>query len=82
MNIDLINETPSVNLTLKVKELENTGKKIAKLQTGEPFFKTHPNIIKFSKESIEDQNLRYSVSQGELSLRKKISQQNSGIFMI
>ena len=41
MNIDNITATASVSLADKARKMEIDGEKIIKLQTGDPFFKTH-----------------------------------------
>jgi aspartate/methionine/tyrosine aminotransferase len=74
MNIDNITATASVSLADKARKMEIDGEKIIKLQTGDPFFKTHNSIIEAANLSLKNDNTHYSFAQGLPNLRRKIAE--------
>lgn len=75
MNIDIIKPTAAVALADIARKMEAEGKKIIKLQTGDPDFSTHPTIIEAANKALLEGNTHYSFSQGLPVLRKKIASQ-------
>lgn len=73
MNIDKITPTPSVALADEARKLELSGKSVIKLQTGDPDFNTHPNIIKAAEAAIAQGLTHYSFSRGLPELRTAIA---------
>ena len=57
----------------RVRQMESRGKKIAKLQTGDPHFPTPAYIVKALQTAITDGETHYSTSQGVLSIRNALS---------
>ncbi len=75
MNIDIIKPTAAVALADIARKMEAEGKKVIKLQTGDPDFSTHPSIIEAANKALLEGNTHYSFSQGLPILRKKIAAQ-------
>lgn len=75
MNLNVITPTASVALADKARVLEIQGKKIIKLQTGDPDFNTHPGILEAISKGMKNGYTHYSFSQGLPELRKLISQE-------
>jgi aspartate/methionine/tyrosine aminotransferase len=71
--IDNITAPPAIAIADKVRELEASGEKIAKLQTGEPCFPTPAYIKEAACQSLQKNQTSYSSSQGLLELRQEIS---------
>lgn len=68
-----IEKSISVSFADSVREMERKGETILKLQTGEPYFQTHKNIIKSAYDALNNGYTKYSDSRGLISLRKEIS---------
>jgi aspartate/methionine/tyrosine aminotransferase len=68
-----IEKSISVSFADSVRDLERNGEIILKLQTGEPYFKTHKNIIKSAYNALNKGYTKYSDSRGLISLRREIS---------
>jgi aspartate/methionine/tyrosine aminotransferase len=75
MNIDIIKPTAAVALADIARKMELDGKKVIKLQTGDPDFATHRSIIEAANASLLAGHTHYSFSQGLPLLRKQIAQQ-------
>lgn len=75
MNIDIIKPTAAVALADIARKMEAEGKKVIKLQTGDPDFSTHSTIIEAANKALLAGNTHYSFSQGLPILRKKIATQ-------
>ena len=75
MNIDIIKPTAAVALADIARKMEAEGKKVIKLQTGDPDFSTHSTIIEAANRALLAGNTHYSFSQGLPILRKKIATQ-------
>lgn len=73
MNINSITSTASVTLADKARQLEATGKKIIKLQTGDPDFDTHPAVIEAAYKALKNGHTHYSFAQGLPALRSLIA---------
>jgi aspartate aminotransferase len=73
LNIDRIKPTAAVALADIARGLEASGKSIVKLQTGDPDFSTHPEIVIAMSKAIAEGNTHYSFSQGLPVLRDKIA---------
>ncbi len=73
MNIDVIKPTAAVALADIARKLELEGKKIIKLQTGDPDFATHNSIIEAAHTAMLAGNTHYSFSQGLPALRKQLA---------
>lgn len=63
----------SIAMANHVRTLEKEGRRIIKLQTGDPYFKTHPLIIQTLQESIANEETHYVHNQGLPELREAIS---------
>ena len=64
MNIDSIEKTPSVALADRARSLKNSGLSIIELQTGDPDFSKHPDIITATHKALLDGETHYSFSSG------------------
>lgn len=71
-NLSLIRESYSVAFAdyVRVKEVE--GRRIIKMQTGDPDFATHPNIVSAAAEALQKGETKYCDSRGLLPLRKAL----------
>lgn len=82
MNIDLIEKTPSVALADHARTLKNSGLSIIELQTGDPDFSTHPDIITATHKALLAGETHYSFSSGLPLLRKCIASEMARDFDI
>ncbi len=82
MNIDLIEKTPSVALADYAGLLKKSGLNIIELQTGDPDFSTHPDIITATHKALLDGNTHYSFSMGLPSLRECIASEMTREFNV
>ena len=73
MNIATIIPSAAVALADKVRQLEREGRKIIKLQTGDPDFDTHPAIIEATYKAMQNGMTHYSDSAGLPELREAIA---------
>ena len=74
MNIDIIKPTAAVALADIARKMEQEGKTIIKLQTGDPDFATHVSIIEAANKAMLKGQTHYSFSQGLPVLRKKLAE--------
>jgi len=72
--IDLLKPPKSIAIADLVRKLDKDGKKIIKLQTGDPCFKTHPIIAEALRDAISKGETNYAASQGLPELRASIAQ--------
>ncbi len=72
MNIDTIKPTAAVALADIARTLEHEGKKVVKLQTGDPDFATHDVVISAANKAMTDGYTHYSFTQGLPVLRDKL----------
>lgn len=63
----------SVNFADYVRDLEMQGMDIIKLQTGDPFFPTHPSIIQRASSAMKSGRTKYCDSRGLPQFREAIS---------
>jgi aspartate/methionine/tyrosine aminotransferase len=77
MNLDQITPTASVALADRVRQLERSGKSIIKLQTGDPDFATHPEIVEAAFKAMRDGHTHYSESIGLPLLRRLLADELS-----
>jgi len=82
MNIDLIEKTPSVALADHARTLKNSGLSIIELQTGDPDFSTHPDIITATHKALLGGETHYSFSSGLPLLRECIASEMARDFDI
>ena len=68
-----IKQSYSVAFADYVRSLEMDGRNIIKMQTGDPDFKTHNEVISSAVNAINSGETKYCDSKGLLSLRKAIS---------
>lgn len=61
-------------LSEKVLEMERTGKKVIKLNVGEPDQKTPEVIVKEAINSLMKESIRYGPAGGEMFLRERIAE--------
>lgn len=73
MNIDFIKPTAAIALADIVRTMEAVGKKVIKLQTGDPDFSTHSAIIEAASIALKNGHTHYSFSQGLPRLRELIA---------
>ena len=64
----------SVNFADYVRNLEKQGMDIIKLQTGDPFFSTHPSIILSASTAMKSGRTKYCDSRGLPQFREAICQ--------
>ena len=80
-SLGLIQQSYSVAFADFVRESEKGGRKIIKMQTGDPDFATHPNIVKAAHEALRKGETKYCDSRGLLLLRealvKKLANENN-----
>lgn len=69
MNIENITPTAAVILADKARMMELEGKKVIKLQTGDPDFNTHESIKEALNLALKKNQTHYSFSQGLPELR-------------
>lgn len=59
-----INESVTVSFADYVRNIEAQGKRIIKLQTGDPHFATHPKVIEAAREAMVNGHTHYASSSG------------------
>lgn len=82
MNIDLIELTPSVALADQARVLKKSGLNIIELQTGDPEFSTHPDIITATHKALLNGETHYSFSLGLPVLRECIASEMARDFNV
>lgn len=70
----LSNESPTLKLTTKIKNLKAIGKKIIELNIGEPDLPTPDFIKNAAKNAIDNNYTKYTINAGITDLRKAISE--------
>lgn len=75
MRVDKIKLTPSVALADSVRDMELRGERVIQLQTGDPDFKTHPEVIEATYQSLLNGDTHYSYAAGLPEIRFEISKQ-------
>lgn len=73
-NIDRIAQSPTIMMADKVGKLKAQGVPIIGLQTGDPDFKTHPNIIEVATKAFAAAKTHYGPSQGSFAVRTAIAE--------
>jgi aspartate/methionine/tyrosine aminotransferase len=73
MNIDSIKPTAAIALADIARTMEAAGKRVIKLQTGDPDFSTHSSICEAATNALKDGHTHYSFSQGLPKLRELIA---------
>jgi len=80
-NILLIKQSYSVAFADFVRAQEAAGKKIIKMQTGDPDFATHDNVVTEAIKNLTSGNTKYCDSRGLMSLRlalvQKLAKENN-----
>ncbi len=71
--IDKVQSPPAVVIADLVRQLERSGKKISKMQTGEPCFSTPQYIKEALLEAVNKNKTQYAASQGIVELRLALS---------
>ena len=82
MNIDFIQKTPSVGLADEARRLKIAGLDIIELQTGDPDFITHPDIVTATHKALLDGATHYSFSSGLPRLRECLAANLTGEFKV
>ncbi len=78
LNLDRIQQSGTVALADKVRQLEAGGRKIIPLHTGDPDFATPAPIIDAAHKAMKDGLTHYSNSRGLPALREEVSKYFSG----
>jgi aspartate/methionine/tyrosine aminotransferase len=73
-NLSKISQSASASFADYVRGLESQGRKLIKMQTGDPNFPTHPNIVMRAQEAMAHGQIKYCDSRGMLMLREAIAQ--------
>lgn len=80
-NLGLIKQSYSVAFADFIRQAEAEGKELIKMQTGDPDFATHPNIINGAYQSMLRGEAKYCDSRGLMVLRealaKKLAYENN-----
>ena len=71
--MDRIKPSPSSMATMRVRELQDAGRKIIGLTVGEPDFDTPPNIIEASIRALKSGQTRYTNVDGTPELKDAIA---------
>lgn len=73
LNLAKIQQSYSVAFADYVRACEREGRTIVKMQTGDPDFATHPNVIQAAYQALLKGETKYCDSRGLLSLREALS---------
>ena len=73
-NLSFIEQSYSVAFADFVRLREREGHTIVKMQTGDPDFPTHTNVVKAAEIALDRGETKYCDSKGLLSLRQAISE--------
>jgi aspartate aminotransferase len=76
-NLGKIQQSYSVAFADYVREREAQGRKLVKMQTGDPDFATHPHIIRAAAEAMAQGQTRYCDSRGLVPLREALARKLS-----
>lgn len=82
MRVDKIFLTPSVALADLARKMNDKGLPVIQLQTGDPDFETHPEIIQATYQSLLDGDTHYSYMAGLPNLRFEISRRLNNEFRL
>jgi aspartate/methionine/tyrosine aminotransferase len=77
-----ISESTSISFSDYLRRYEVEGRKLVKMQTGDPYFETHPAIIQAAERALTAGQTKYCDSRGLMSLREAIAEklkQKNGI---
>ncbi len=72
-NLEKILPSPTIELADYIRQLENTGKKTIKLQTGDPDFSTPSHIVEAALQAFRQSQTHYTDSRGHFSLRQALA---------
>lgn len=73
-NLNLIQESYSIVFADFVRLREREVHMIVKMQTGDPDFHIHANVVEASQKALKDGETKYGDSKGLLSLRKAVAE--------
>ena len=73
-HLSKIKQSYSVAFADYVRSKEQEGRKIVKMQTGDPDFKTHDIIVEAAQKALNNGDTKYCDSRGLMTLRKAISE--------
>ena len=73
-NLSRIQQSFSVAFADFIRGREAAGRKILKMQTGDPDFATHPGIVRAAHEAMLRGETKYCDSRGLLALREAVSE--------
>jgi aspartate aminotransferase len=71
--LSYISQSPSVAFADYVRSIEAKGRKLVKMQTGDPDFPTHLNILKAAESALAAGQTKYCDSRGLLILREELA---------
>ncbi len=71
-NLSRVKQSYSVAFSDYVRECEEKGRKIIKMQSGDPDFPTHPNVINAAHEAMLNGETKYCDSRGAPILRDAV----------
>jgi aspartate aminotransferase len=71
--LSLIAQSTSVAFADYVRAREAEGRKLIKMQTGDPDFPTHPNILKAAEAAMAEGQTKYCDSRGLRTLREALA---------
>jgi len=72
-----IGQSVTLRLADRARELEAQGRRIVKLQTGDPDFATHPAVVRAAHKALVAGNTHYSDTRGLPALREAVAQKLS-----
>src|SRR5262245_45866182 len=72
--LELLKESTTIRVADRIRQLERQGRKITKLQTGDPDFATPAPIIEAARQAMKDGLTHYSDSRGLPELRLAIAE--------
>ncbi len=73
-HLSKIKQSYSVAFADYVRSKEQEGRKIVKMQTGDPDFKTHDVIVEAAQKALNGGDTKYCDSRGLITLRRAISE--------
>jgi aspartate aminotransferase len=79
--LDLVNESATLRMAARARELRAEGRHIVSLSMGEPDFATPDHIKEAAKRAIDENFTKYTAAEGIPDLRKAVAEffQSSGI---
>ena len=81
-NLAKVEQSHSVAFADYVRAREYEGRRVIKMQTGDPDFATHPKVVLAAHQALLDGQTKYCDSRGLLSLRSALAiklAENNGI---